>query len=379
METPLAAFVVIFIILFAVLTLSHAMISGQDTLVTSWHEMETRLEEQGRTNLVAVEARTRDAGQTAEITLTNAGSVKLADFNNWDVFVQYMDSGAPEAYHIERLAYVESEPTMDEWSIKGIYARMEPETPESFEPGVLNPGEMMTLELMIAPSAGPGETITVILSTSNGVSTSAYAIRNIPPSLTTNNRLTIGRNEVGAITPALLEITDPDDVAEDIVYTVTLSPVSGDLSLATSFTQEVINNAALTYSNDLSGDYTFEFTVTDGEDEIGPYVFDITVVNAAPMVVTNTGVTISSGDSITISSAMLAATDADDAPADLTYSVTTMSTQGVLNPGPVFSQQHIDSGLLQYTHTGSGSDSFTFTVSDGEKTTASYQFSITVP
>jgi hypothetical protein len=90
-------------------------------------------------------------------------------------------------------------------------------------------------------------------------------------------------------------------------------------------------------------------------------------------------VTISSGDSITISSAMLAATDADDAPADLTYSVTTMSTQGVLNPGPVFSQQHIDSGLLQYTHTGSGSDSFTFTVSDGEKTTASYQFSITVP
>jgi archaellum component FlaF (FlaF/FlaG flagellin family) len=99
-ENVLAAFIILFTLLFGVLTLADAMLSAQDELLASWEGVENRLDEQSRTRLSAVEAHTGDAGSTIELTLRNEGDTRLADFDQWDVILQHYDTNTPAVYHI---------------------------------------------------------------------------------------------------------------------------------------------------------------------------------------------------------------------------------------------------------------------------------------
>jgi len=102
--------------------------------------------------------------------------------------------------------------------------------------------------------------------------------------------------------------------------------------------------------------------------------------NTPPELLTNSPLTITVGESATITSAMLQVGDVDDITGDLIYTITTESAQGSLIPVRTFSQAQIDAGLVSYTHTGinAGNDTFEFTVSDGETTIGPYTFTITI-
>ncbi len=110
--------------------------------------------------------------------------------------------------------------------------------------------------------------------------------------------------------------------------------------------------------------------------------------NATPTVTTNTGSTVAEGGADTIASGELTVTDAEQTAAELTFTVTTLPSNGQLELTTAagiaissFTQDDINGGRLVYKHNGSETlaDSFFFTVSDGQGATlAATTFNLTV-
>ncbi len=158
METSIATLIILTVVLFGVLTMTQVYLSAQDTILESWREMEERLGDRARTQISAVGAETKDLGFTVEVTLRNEGDTKLADFDQWDVILQY--NGADSEEHVEWCQYASGTGC---WWSKGVISG-------DFEPGILNPDEQVQITII------PTEEITpagrAIIATPNGISTS---------------------------------------------------------------------------------------------------------------------------------------------------------------------------------------------------------------
>jgi len=74
----------------------------------------------------------------------------------------------------------------------------------------------------------------------------------------------------------MLAATDVDNTANELIYTVTVLPTQGSISM-TTFTQADIDNGNFTYTHVGAGPDSFLFTVSDGVSEIGPFTFNISV------------------------------------------------------------------------------------------------------
>lgn len=374
MESILSAIVVIFVILFAVLTLSYAFMSSQDMLQVTWVEMENRFDEQNRTQLDVEGAKTANGGTTILLRVRNDGDVKVADFEEWDVIAQYFDTAVPNVYHIKYLDYSSASPNSNEWTVAGIYADYDRNLVESYEPDILNPGEEAVLNLKLPIAIASATQVQVKVGPLNGSGTSTIFVRNTPPVLATNQLVTMASAAVAPIRSTSLNTTDVDNEPVEITYTVITLPVQGTLSL-NSFTQEDIDNGLLEYTHTGTGSDSFEFKVSDGQDEIGSYIFAIDV-SVPPTIDINNGLNVPTGGSGVIGNSLLSASDPDDTASELTYTVTILPTQGSLSRTS-FTQDEVDSGLLSYTHVGAGVDSFQFTVSDGISTIGPFSFMIT--
>jgi hypothetical protein len=374
MESVLSAIVVIFIVLFAVLTLSYAFISSQDMLQVTWTEMDARLGEQNRTNLNVEQAKMANAGTSILLNVRNSGDVKLADFEGWDVIAQYYDTAVPSVYHIKYLNYVEASPAGNEWMLAGIYADVERNIAESYETDILNSGEVAVLSLKLPVGIAYATQVQLTVVSSNGSGTSTIFVRNTPPVLVTNQLISMASGATASIPVANLSTTDVDNDLIDLIYTVVTLPQQGTLSL-NSFTQVDIDGGLLSYTHTGSGSDTFEFKVSDGQDEIGSYIFAINV-SEPPMLSLNGGLSVATGGSGVIGNSLLTASDVDNSADQLTYKITTLPTQGSLSQ-TMFTQADVDNGLLSYTHVGAGADSFQFTVTDGISTIGPFSFAIT--
>ncbi|KPJ98255.1 MAG: hypothetical protein AMJ60_08955 [Desulfobacterales bacterium SG8_35] len=209
--------------------------------------------------------------------------------------------------------------------------------------------------------------------------------------MATNTGITVAEGSTGSvILNTMLNEGDPDDSGTGLTYTVTTVPVNGTLKLSgvtlannDTFTQDDIDNSRITYDHDSSettGD-SFVFTLADGGEDgaaaLTGQTFAITVtpVNDPPFLATNTGVTVAEGSTGTVlSNSMLNAGDPDDSGTGLTYTVTTVPANGVLNlsgtalvNGDTFTQDDIDNSRITYDHDSSETtgDSFVFTLADG--------------
>ena len=108
--------------------------------------------------------------------------------------------------------------------------------------------------------------------------------------------------------------------------------------------------------------------------------------DAAPVLVTNMAITATVGTPVVpilINNPKLNATDADNGPDTLVYTITTLPTLGTLEVGATvlslnatFTQADINSGRLIYTPTALGNDTFQFTVSNGDSVIGPYSFSL---
>jgi hypothetical protein len=240
---------------------------------------------------------------------------------------------------------------------------------------------------------GAGGTLTPAPSTFNILVTPVNDL----PVLVTNLGLTVNQDQASTITAAVLRTTDAEfaTVAQQdlILYTITQLPTRGTLFLnGTSigvngtFSQADLNNGRVLYDHDgsTSNSDRFTFTVSDGTTTLPAGTFDITVnvVNAPPVLTTNTGLTLDEAATATIGQGQLLATDTDSPPPSLLYTLGTAPVNGqilrlgaALTAGQTFTQADIDGDRIAYQHNGSEttSDRFTFTLSDNSGNTLSTQ------
>ncbi|MBK5281449.1 MAG: hypothetical protein JJE16_05120, partial [Nitrospiraceae bacterium] len=237
-----------------------------------------------------------------------------------------------------------------------------------------------------------GGPVTITVTVDDGTTTTnetfdvtVTAVNDVP-TVAANTGSTVAQGGTDPIIISELQVTDVDNTPAQLTYTVIVGPVNGQLELTTgpgvaivSFTQADIDSGQVVYvhNGSLTASDSFTFTVSDGAGgSIGATNFGITVtpVNSVPSLATNAGSTVVQGLSDIITSGELQVTDADNAPAQLIYTVTAAPLYGQLElttaPGVAitsFTQADIDAGRLVFVHSGavSTSDSFTFTVSDG--------------
>jgi len=169
METALPAVIIIGLLILASLIMSEQMLSSQDAVSESWREMQERAEERARTDLSPVGAETLSAGYVVSITLRNDGDTKLADFDQWDVILQY-SSGNARWYPYGEFS--------DEWQVAGIYLDASEGTAEAFEQGIFNPGEEMVVQVSLSLATQvPLGTHLATVATPNGITASTVFTR----------------------------------------------------------------------------------------------------------------------------------------------------------------------------------------------------------
>lgn len=377
METVLTAIIVIFIILFAVLTLTQVFVLTQDRIAFSREEMEIRWIEQANTHLRVLAAETADGGTHFSLVLANDGSNKWADFNRWDVIVQYYDTADPAVYRTLWLPFSDTGLSDNTWTMAGIYLGESLEQAEIFDPGLVNPGETARIQAQLNPPAAPGSGIQMVISATSGSGTSSVFTANIPPVVVVNEALTVASGGSRAVDSSLLAASDSDDHTDTLIYTIVTPPAQGTLSLGDTFTQQDINDGTLIYTHTGTGEDSFQFTVSDGKDTSEIYTFTI-LASEPPVLTANTPVIVATGGMGWFGPGVLETSDPDDGPANLVYTIVVPPAQGNLSLGDSFTQENINNGELIYTHTGTGGDSFQFTVSDGETTIGVYTFTFTV-
>lgn len=217
------------------------------------------------------------------------------------------------------------------------------------------------------------------LSTGSQAATIVFTHANDAPSLVANN-LTIAEGQSIVLTAANVNSTDPDHEASHLTYTVSnvagghFAMTAAPGAAVTSFTQQQVNAGEVIFVHD-GGEAApaYDITVSDGEQSDGPQPSAITFtgVNDAPVLVAR-DLTISEGQTVTLTSANLLAADPDTAPAQLTYTITNVSGgRFELNSAPgiavvSFTQQQVNNGEIAFVHDGNeAAPFFEVLLSDG--------------
>ena len=164
METSIPALLIAAILMITTVVMARSGYNSVDRLGESWQVMEQRLEEQVRTELTPVETLVDPSYANITVRLRNDGQTPVADWARMDVVVQYFsESGTRYARWIP---YTSGALRSNTWTLVNIEN-------DTFEPGVLNPGEIAQIRIRINPLMGAGTNGWVIVSTENGVTVSA--------------------------------------------------------------------------------------------------------------------------------------------------------------------------------------------------------------
>lgn len=177
MESALSSLILFTVGLFAAVTLSHTYLETQDLLWTAEQARQEERLERERTDLEIIQAETQDSGSTIAVKVRNSGQVKLADFERWDLIVQYYSKPNDRDYLMSWLPYSEGPLDNMQWTVSGIYLDANETIQEVFEPGILNPDEEMIIQIKVLPPIPVGSTNLLTISTHNGITVSSHFTR----------------------------------------------------------------------------------------------------------------------------------------------------------------------------------------------------------
>lgn len=164
MATIVVSIICIAMIVVGGMTLSQGILTSADVTALSVEDMSIRENEINRTVLETRRAAKLSWAEYLRVTVKNTGQIKLAEFEKWDVFVQYYDSAGN--YTITWLPYTDETPGNNQWQ----NARIGLNGPiDFFEPGILNPFEEMTILARTMPVSGNATTGNITITTPNGI------------------------------------------------------------------------------------------------------------------------------------------------------------------------------------------------------------------
>ncbi len=229
----------------------------------------------------------------------------------------------------------------------------------------------------------------------------SLSIGDSPPQLVTNVGLIVPQGGSGVITTNQLQVTDSDNSDGQLVFTLGSVPAHGalvntnthaTLAVGGTFTEQDLDNGYVSYQNDNSANVSdgFTFSVSDGAGgTIGTTPFAI-AVRLAPVVEVDSGLTTPVGASTFITSSELSTTEVDQTSSQLTYTVTSVPTNGALfngstplTVGSTFTQKAINgTSTIEYVSnagaTPGSADSFEFTVTNSFGAAVSGSFPIRI-
>jgi archaellum component FlaG (FlaF/FlaG flagellin family) len=170
MSNAIVTLFVVALMLVAVTSWSQASFSSLDSGAQAWKQMVETATEVARTDIEVIDAQW--ANPFAEVLVRNCGEIRLALFSKWDVLVNHYDGDG--GYYISWLSYTEdSDPGNDQWTVAAIYTDATLGQEEVFEPGILNPGEVVLMKLKLTTGPGGNTTNRITVSTPSGVIASA--------------------------------------------------------------------------------------------------------------------------------------------------------------------------------------------------------------
>ncbi|MGB7344042.1 MAG: cadherin domain-containing protein [Pirellulaceae bacterium] len=257
-----------------------------------------------------------------------------------------------------------------------------------------------TYTITLADDSGTGnntttQNVTVVITGNNDQPT--ITVVDVVGAVT-EDAATPNLTDTGSVTFAEVDDSDALTSSAALSGTSTTGPaipsgLSTALASALSLTQTGTNDGAIDW------DFTVANSLTqylaDGETVTATYTIaltddsgtgnntatqNVTVIitgtNDAPIVAVNNGVTVLEGSTGTqVTTSMLNEGDVDDDGADLTYTITSATSNGTLfrsgfgalGAGDTFTQDDIDSGRVTYDHDGTEttSDGFSFSLADG--------------
>ena len=127
METLIISIVCIALLIFGGMAMANGFMTSVDTGASGLQQISSSVDTMVRSELTPVSTNiTADAGgDPLEIVLENTGQTKMADYDKWDVIVQYYDNTG--AYHVEWLPYVHGTNSVYEWDVGWIEMHGAPE------------------------------------------------------------------------------------------------------------------------------------------------------------------------------------------------------------------------------------------------------------
>ncbi len=203
---------------------------------------------------------------------------------------------------------------------------------------------------------------------------------NDSPTITLNAGVTVNEGSAVTITTSELDSFDPDDSGTGLTWTISNVSANGYVQLSTnagvainSFTQADLDNGLVQFVHDGSETISasFDLELADGGENsatTGTATFNVTVtpVNEGPSITVLNGTNVSEGGNVTITNAMLNASDIDDTPAGLTYTASNYANGHIEVNSFIqntFTQDDINNNLVVFVHDGSETSAASFDVS----------------
>ncbi|KAG1952423.1 chondroitin sulfate proteoglycan 4 [Pimephales promelas] len=207
--------------------------------------------------------------------------------------------------------------------------------------------------------------------------------------------LTVREGGSVALTQDILNITHPFYRSINIEFFMEETPQHGDIKYLDeedaldTFAWEDVQQGQVYYYHDSSETTEDSFTLIASAFVINRQSASLTVgitvlpVNdEPPRIQRNTGLELLVGEESEITANILSSDDLDTPPEELVYSIEKPSNGIVafkVSPDDSvdsFTQAQINNGEVLFTHSGSESGGFSFTVTDGEHTSPLYQFTV---
>jgi archaellum component FlaF (FlaF/FlaG flagellin family) len=164
-EHSIPALVVAAILIAAGAVIAGVMGSSVDTVGDSWRDINLISEERLGTELSVVSTSVGGGGSDISATLNNSGRTSIYDPSFMDVIINY--NGTDDERHLLWLPYTDGALQDNTWTVSAISG-------DYRNPGVLDPGEEMTIQIQISPATQGGPDRWLVISTDTGVTYTVY-------------------------------------------------------------------------------------------------------------------------------------------------------------------------------------------------------------